>query len=373
MNEPFPALPPRVCFVAAPLMARTGVYRSVHELVAEARSRGLEWSGVLGIRPGAPGGVVTPGVSEATVLRHGPAVLDEVRDLVLDSPAVAASDVVVTLVTQSDVALARLRRSRRAPVDTWHAWVRGLPWPAPGEQAAWRRAVLRRLESGALRAADEVWATTPVLADEIARVRRPELVRAGVKLGARTVTGDRFDELVWAGRFDVEKRPHAFVDLVEACGVRGRLHGVGPLEQGLRSRAGAGAGVRVMGWTDPHELHRTGDVFVGTAYREAFGRSAAEAAASGLPLVLGDRYGAAPTLITDDELRRRFVLPVDEPAAWVRAVRDLAADDGLRRAHSDHVAAAARAASIAASVDAVLERVGGGAGPAATSSVRSGA
>lgn len=346
-----------MCFVAAPLMARSGVYRSAHDLVAEARSRGLDWRAVLGTRPTAPGvPAVTPGVREVTVERHGRAVVAEVRALVESAPEVRRADVVVTLVTQSDVALAgsSVRRGRR-----WVAWVRGLPWPAPGEQTAARRAALRLVESSALRRADDLWTTTEVLGADVARVRRPQLVPAGIRLPARTAFGDRPAPLVWAARLDLDKRPRAFVELAERSGVPGRLHGEGPLEADLR--VDLPPIVSMPGWTPAAELWTDAGVFVGTASREAFGRSAVEAAATGLPIVLGDRYGAASLLVTDDELRRRLVLPVGEPSRWVATVRDLAADVDLRRRVSDHVAGNALRSSVAASVDAVCARLGGAA------------
>ncbi|NRD27892.1 glycosyltransferase family 4 protein [Frigoribacterium sp. VKM Ac-2836] len=344
---------PRVLFIAAPLMARSGVYRSTHDLVAEARARGLDWRAVLGLRPTARGTVAnTPGVREVTVRAHGRAVLDEVADLVSSAPEAHAADVVVTLVTQSDVALARSRGRGSTP---WVAWVRGLPWPAPGEQGHLRRVALRLVEGRALREADDVWATTPVLADEVARARRPHLVPAGIRLSARRSWGEAASPLVWAARFDVDKRPAAFVELAARAGVPGRLHGQGPLE--ARLRASLPEGVTMPGWVDPARLWDDAGLFVGTASREAFGRSAVEAAAAGVPILLGDSYGAAPLLVTDPDLRRRLVLPVGEPDRWLAAVRDLTGDAELRRAVSDHVAGNASLLSVAASVDAVVDRL----------------
>ncbi|WP_123520406.1 glycosyltransferase [Frigoribacterium sp. PhB24] len=334
-------------------MARSGVYRSAHDLVAEARARGFDWRAVVGLRPTARGTVAsTPGVREVTVRAHGRAVVDEVGRLVSSAPEVRAADVVVTLVTQSDVALAQLRGRSARP---WVAWVRGLPWPAPGEQSVVRRAALRLVEGRALRTADDVWATTTVLAGEVARVRRPHLVPAGIRLPPRRSRGEAATPLVWAARFDVDKRPGAFVELAARAGVPARLHGHGPLEAGLR--ASLPDGVTMPGWVDPAALWDDAGLFVGTASREAFGRSAVEAAASGLPILLGDSYGAAPLLVTDPDLRRRIVLPVDEPERWLAAVHDLTGDPALRRTVSDHVAANASLLSVAASVDAVVDRL----------------
>ena len=88
-------------------------------------------------------------------------------------------------------------------------------------------------------------------------------------------------------------------------------------------------------------------------------KTAVEAAQAGLPIVLTDQYGAAPLLFTDPDLRARFVLPVDDRARWVEAVRSLLDDAGLRRQVSDHVCANAERLTIAASVDRVLDRLAG--------------
>lgn len=334
-------------------MARSGVYRSTLDLVAEARSRGLDWSAVVGLRPTAAGtSAPAAGVREVEVLQHGLGVVDEVGRLMLDSVEVREADVVVTLVTQSDVAAARLGSRLGA---AWIAWVRGLPWPAAGEQTALRRRVLELVEGRALRSAHDVWATTTVLADAVARARRPALVPAGVPAAPRLSRGEASGRLVWAARLDVDKRPRAFADLVAATGVPGAMYGHGPLEAELRREAPSG--LSVLGWADPAALWADAAVFVGTASREAFGRSAVEAALAGVPIVLGDAYGAAPLLVTDAELRRRFVLPVGDPGPWMTAIGDLVGDAALRRRLSDHVHANASVLTIARSVDAVLDRL----------------
>ena len=154
---------------------------------------------------------------------------------------------------------------------------------------------------------------------------------------------------------DADKRPEFFVELVEALGVQGRVVGEGPLVEGLR--ASSPASVEWSGWRDPSELFADASLYLGTARREAFGRCAVEAAQAGLPIVLTDQYGAAPLLFTDPGLRARFVLPVDDKARWVEAVRALLDDAALRRQVSDHVWANAQRLTIASSVDRVLDRL----------------
>jgi glycosyltransferase involved in cell wall biosynthesis len=54
-----------------------------------------------------------------------------------------------------------------------------------------------------------------------------------------------------------------------------------------------------------------------------------EAAASGLPLVLSDRVGAAPDLLRDGE--NGFLVPANDADAAAKAFRELAADPEKRR------------------------------------------
>jgi glycosyltransferase involved in cell wall biosynthesis len=348
----------RVCLVAMPLMARSGVYRSTYDLVGQARAAGHDWTAVVGIRPGASGSAPADadGVREVAVTRHGRGVVDEVAEVLRSTPEVQRADHVVTLITQSDVAMAR---TRREVPGRWACWVRGLPWPDAGEQTFVRRQLLRRLETSALRKADDVWATTEVLAAQIASARRAAIVPAGVPAAPRTSHGESSDApLVWAGRVDDDKRPGFFVEVVEALGARGRVVGEGPLVE--RLRATSPASVEWTGWRDPGELWSDASLYLGTSRREAFGRSAVEAAQAGLPMVLTDQYGAAPLLFTEPDLRKRFVVGVDDLPAWTTAVRALLDDAGLRREVSDHVWANAQQLTISASVDRVLDRLAGG-------------
>jgi len=224
--------PPKVALVAIPLMARSGVYRSAHDLVRTAREAGLDWTAIVGMRPAAAGTPLeTPGVREVETAARGLAGVRQIRRILDEAKEVLDADVIVSLISQSDVALSKLSaRTSRA----WVAWVRGKPWPAHGEQSGWRRLLLRWLESRALRAADEVWATTPVLAQEFASVRSATIVPAGIAAVRRVSSGDDADSpLVWAGRIDVDKRPGLFAQIVELTGHPGRVFGDGPLRLGL--------------------------------------------------------------------------------------------------------------------------------------------
>lgn len=345
---------PRVVFLAAPLMARSGVYRSTIDLVNEARSIGLEWSAVIGMRPEASGSSLADAhVDEVQVVTHGAKVFKELADLFENHEYVRNADVVITMITQSDIAFARTGIRPRVE---WVAWTRGLPWPARGEESAPRRLVTFALESFALRRADRVWATTPVLAREVSRARKPELVRAGIPHSVATWSPSLLERgtgnLTWAGRLKVDKNPVLAARIGKALGRKVVFYGEGPLEEELRSFGPETAELR--SWVAPGELWAGASIYLGTSIREAFGRSVVEAAMAGVPLVLHEEYGAAPLLFTDPDLKRMCVLPLNDFESWTATVRRLLNDEEFARRVSDHVRTNAQMLTISASVRAVV-------------------
>lgn len=344
----------KVCLIAAPLMARSGVYRSATDLVAAARAAGHDWSALLALRPDAAGdSIPAPGIHERTLHTHGPALFAELRQTIASCPAAMEADVVITLISQSDMVVSKMPALR----GTKHvAWVRGLPWPDSAEQSAPRRAILRRLETKALRRADEVWATTPLLAQQIRSAVEPRIVPAGIPLLERRHDGATSSgDLVWAGRFAGDKGLPEFLRLAGDCGLPARVHGAGPLEAQLRPHAPAN--VSWGGWAAPDALWDDASLYVSTSHREAYGRCAVEAASAGLPAILSDQVGVAPFLYTDPQLRQKFVLPLGDHAAWRDAVRDLVNDSDLRRRVSDHLVANAGAMTIESSMRAAQSRL----------------
>lgn len=330
-----------VLLVAAPLSARSGVYRSTIDLVRAARAAGEDWSAVIGVRPGA-GGTPTPeaGVTEFDIAARGSALLSELRQRL--AAELDRVDTVITMVPQSDVAVAGSRSAARHV-----AWVRGLPWPGPGEQRWTRSAFLRYLETRALRRADAVWATSPLLAEQIRRARRAELVPAGIPLLHRTTDGRDVGPLVWAGRISPEKGAREFLDVVRSTEAPAVLFGEGPLRDALVPDAPDS--LTWKGWARPEDVWARPGILLCTSHRDAFGRSPVEAASAGMPVILSDQTGAAPFLYTEQELADRFILPVGDTAAWSRAVRSLIEDEQLRVRVSDHVYANAQRLSIEAS------------------------
>ena len=81
-------------------------------------------------------------------------------------------------------------------------------------------------------------------------------------------------------------------------------------------------------WERIVETYAAADVFALLSAREPWAVVVNEAAASGLPLVLSDRVGAAHDLLRDGE--NGFLVAAGDVEAASGALRRLAADDDLR-------------------------------------------
>ncbi|WIB28092.1 glycosyltransferase [Curtobacterium sp. MCSS17_015] len=140
--------------------------------------------------------------------------------------------------------------------------------------------------------------------------------------------------------------------MAQRTGRRAVIHGDGPLGRPLRAAAPGLLGW--AGWSTPEDMWSTPGIFVCPSFREAFGRSAVEAASSGMPVILSDRTGVAPMLIRDRDLASRFIVPAHDIDAWLAAVDELDSDPDLRRRLSDHVSDNARRLGTEASLDGAL-------------------
>jgi glycosyltransferase involved in cell wall biosynthesis len=96
---------------------------------------------------------------------------------------------------------------------------------------------------------------------------------------------------------------------------------------------------------------------VGTSHREAFGRSAVEAAMAGIPVVVADTFGCADQLVRDEAFTARFVLPTTDARPWAAALNALAGASRLRSAYSDHVAENGRLLAVEYSVQAAQSKL----------------
>jgi glycosyltransferase involved in cell wall biosynthesis/GT2 family glycosyltransferase len=146
--------------------------------------------------------------------------------------------------------------------------------------------------------------------DEVVILSVARLVREkGLDILVRAIAeaGDQRLRLMIAG--DGPKW-HDLVDLAAELGVRGIVQGGLPEDELARRYAEA-------------------DVFALLSLHEPWGVVVNEAAASGLPLVLSDRVGAAYDLLRDGE--NGFLVPAGDVGAAATALKRLAADRTLRR------------------------------------------
>lgn len=333
-----------VCFVAAPLIARSGVYNSVLELVSAGRKQGFQWSALLGVSHGAPGSVANrPGVEEFVAEPGGLTGVQSLANELRSRDAVSEADLVVSLIPQTDMALALARVS-------FVAYLRGRPWPARGEASRLKTAVWTGLERIALARAREVWATTGVLANEVgANVDR--LVPPGIASPEPRPEGGLRTSAVWAARYSKDKNPQLFLDIMRDLDMPATMYGSGPLSTEVT--LSAPPNVVVAGWAAKSTLWNDAIAYVGTSHREAFGRSAVEAAMLGVPPLISEAFGAAEMIYTDATLRELFVLPTADPKPWRRTLIRLAMDDDFASAVSDHVRVNAQRLTIESAVETV--------------------
>jgi glycosyltransferase involved in cell wall biosynthesis len=124
---------------------------------------------------------------------------------------------------------------------------------------------------------------------------------------------------------------------------------VGPLDadksdtvtQADLDAAAASAAITFLGLRDDvADLYAAMDLYVLASHREGFPRSAMEAAAMGLPVVVTDIRGGRQ--VVDDGVTGRLV-PVRDPEALARALAGLGSDAGIRAAMGAAARAKARA------------------------------
>lgn len=338
---------PRICFVAAPLIARSGVYNSTVEAVGAARRLGLPWTAVVGVSREAAG---TPtdddGVSEYSVEPRGLGGVRELAHHLRSLPAIREADLIISMIPQTDMALSLTSLP-------WIAYLRGLPWPAAGESSPAKKAVWRSLESVALRRSLEVWATTPLLAREVGRAV-DRIVPPGLLPPAALPSQANGRSFVWAARYGRDKNPSLFADALRRLpAASGIMYGTGPLQDELTRTAPDN--VRVAGWAPRGDLWSDALAYVGTSTREAFGRSAVEAAMLGIPVVVSNQFGCAEMLVTDPELKRLCVLPTDDVSAWASSLSLLHSDRGFRERLAEHVKMNADSLTIDSAVENISE------------------
>lgn len=226
-----------------------------------------------------------------------------------------------------------------------------------GPRAWWRRAVKGLVVPRLMRKAANVLVVgTAARESVVARGARPD----GVRIFANTVDvelwGERAgrlrakrDELraragltpedvvvLSVARLVPEKGLHTLIRAVGATGderIRVVVAGSGPASQQLTALAeSVGVALTLLGDLPQEALaeeYVRADVFALLSMHETWGVVVNEAAASGLPLLLSDRVGAAEDLVRD--AANGFVVPAEDVDAAAAALERLAQDTELRR------------------------------------------
>jgi glycosyltransferase involved in cell wall biosynthesis len=175
-------------------------------------------------------------------------------------------------------------------------------------------------------------------------VRQTVRERWGIRPSERVV--------LFVGKLTERKHPEALMRLLEDDQVSDRMRlvfaGAGPLEASLRSQIEAHGSERTLflGFINQQDLpdvYAAADIFVIPSEREPWGLVLNEAMAAGLAPVASDEVGAVIDLV--DHGRTGFVFPSRDWDSMARLVRDLVADDDLRRRVGEGAAARARAYS----------------------------
>ena len=297
---------------------------------------GRSWS--VDLRHGATflRGFGVPGAR--TLLRHDyPLTPGVFRVLGASRPEVVVVSGWSTFASQAAVAWCR---ARRVPY-VLHVESHDLD-----SRPAWRRAVKDTVASRVIRGAAGVLVVGSAARDSVV-ARGADRVR----VFANTIDVDR-----WIERAQAIPRPaHDGVVVLSV--------GRDVPEKGfdiLRS-ACARAGVRletITGGVPEEELAKRyveADIFALLSRHEPWGVVVNEAAASGLPLVLSERVGAAYDLLRDGE--NGYLVPVDDAVAAAEAIRTLAADADQRRAMGERSRELVRAWDYDASVEGFVASV----------------
>ncbi|MFI6445828.1 glycosyltransferase [Kitasatospora sp. NPDC050543] len=166
--------------------------------------------------------------------------------------------------------------------------------------------------------------------------------RAAARARIRAALGAGEGELLVAGvgRQVAEKGIREYLQAARALAGKARFLWIGPDDpdkpDALTPAGGAGTGVEFLGSrSDMPELYAALDVFVLPSYREGFSRSAMEAAAGGLPMVLSDIRGCREIGTHDEHL---LLTPPGDARALTTALDRLLTEPGLR----ERLGAAAR-------------------------------
>jgi glycosyltransferase involved in cell wall biosynthesis len=316
----------------APLFDRIARHVDLTVVYAAHTVAGREWSVPLQHRAVFLRGLRLPGVR--SLVRHDyPVTPGVLRALGESRPDVVVVSGWSTFASQAAVAWCR---ARRLPY-VLHVESHDLD-PRP----AWRRRVKDTVATPVIRGAASVLAVGSAARDSaLARGARD------VRVFANTIDVDRWIERAHR----LEPVPHDGV-LVLSVGRDVPEKGFDVLRD-ASARAGTNVTIVTGGLTEDELAQRyvDADVFALLSRHEPWGVVVNEAAASGLPLVLSERVGAAHDLLRDGE--NGFVVPAEDVEAAAAALRRLA-DPELRRRLGERSRELVRPWNYEASVEAFL-------------------
>jgi len=312
----------------APLFDRIAEQVDLTVIYAARTVAGREWSVPLHHRALFLRGARVPGVRK--LVRHDyPVTPGVVRALGRSHPDVVVVSGWSTFASQAAVAWCRARRM---------PYVLQVESHDLDPRPAWRRRVKDTVATPIIRGATSVLAVGSA-------ARESALARGAreVRVFANTIDVDR-----WIARAEaLERTPH---DAMRVLSV-----GRDVPEKGFDVLRAAWADAEIVtGGLSEEELAQRyvdADVFALLSRHEPWGVVVNEAAASGLPLVLSDRVGAAYDLLRDGE--NGFLVPADDVHAAAEAFRKLT-DPELRRRMGDRSRELVRAWNYDASVEAFL-------------------
>ena len=214
-----------------------------------------------------------------------------------------------------------------------------------GPRTAWRRALKGAIVPRLVRGAANVLAVGTAARESVAargatsiRLFANTIDVAAWTARARQLERRRADDdvaVLSVARLVPEKGIDDLIRAVAGAGdarLRLVVAGDGPVRQGLVDLA-AELEVRltILGHVEEAELAQTyvdADVFALLSHHEPWGVAVNEAAASGLPLLLSDRVGAAADLLAEG--RNGFLVPAGDVRAAADALKRLAGDPALR-------------------------------------------
>ena len=292
------------------------------------------------------------------VLRHDYPVTPGVLGVLVD----ARPDVVVvsgwsTFASQASLAWCRLRHVPYVLLVESHD---------TGPKAGWRRQVKTTAVPPIVRSASSVLV--------VGSLARESVIALGADPGRVRVFANTIDVEGWVERADslaaprsggtdvsvlsvARLAPEKGLDVLlrasAAADVRATIVGSGPDRARLEAISRDAVFTGELSGDDLVEAYASADVFALLSAHEPWGVVVNEAAATGLPLVLSERVGAAADLLRDGE--NGMLVPYGDVAAAAGALRRLAGDPELRRRYGARSRELVSAWGYEPSVEALVE------------------